>query len=90
MSIYCINNEVCSLSMGAGACWFNGEIGPGMFKQTVLSGGVILHMTLYYPNNSHALIKTGILLWSNATKPGLGVRLKGMHVANGWSLSMTD
>lgn len=76
--------------MGAGACWFNGELGPGMFKQTVLSGSVILHMTQYYPNKSHVLIKTGILLRSNTTKPGLGVRLKGMHIANVWSLSIKD
>lgn len=37
------------------------SIGPGRFKQARLSGSVILHMTQYYPNKSHILIKTGIL-----------------------------
>lgn len=38
------------------------SIGLGRVKQTLLSGSVILHMTQYYPNKSHILIKTGIPL----------------------------
>ncbi len=33
------NNEVCSLGMGAPACWFKGElysIGPGRFEQSLV------------------------------------------------------
>ena len=36
-------------------------MGPGSFKQTLLSGSVI-RITQYYPNKSHILIKSGILL----------------------------
>lgn len=57
------------------------SIDPGRFKQTLLSGCVILHMTQCYPNKSHILIKTGIPL-PTVMGPSLEWMLKGVHMAN--------
>lgn len=72
------------LSIGAGTYWFKESysIRPGRFKQTLLSGNVILHMTQYYPNKSHILIKTGIFSPDcNRAKSRLDAMLKVMHIA---------